>query len=328
MSCHSVNGCSPATAARSSSALELSREIAAQLLQLSQAVGDGRVRIGAQLERRAVRLGARVRGQLAGQPRHHGVGLRGQRPAVRVEQHDLLLDADRPRRRLGGGRPARPGAGPWHGVGAPPARRRRQARRPRRSRHPRHPARGRFAGPGAASASACQTAWAPKSSCSPPSGPMPASRCVAGRTVRAGQPCRRALSPRRGVRTATAARRRRRASRRATARRARSARPAPRSPRSAPSRRPRDGAQVEADAVDRLVVEGVDLDRAAAGRLREARVGRDAHLVARLRAGLGSGGARSLPSVNSGRCWCSVPWRATLSSCAPRQMPRIGMRRR
>ena len=35
-----------------------------------------------------------------------------------------------------------------------------------------------------------------------------------------------------------------------------------------------------------------------------------------------------LPFVNSGTCWCKVPWRATLSSCAPRQMPRIGIRRR
>ena len=30
------------------------------------------------------------------------------------------------------------------------------------------------------------------------------------------------------------------------------------------------------------------------------------------------------PSVTSGRCWCSVPPRATLSACRPRQMPRIG----
>ena len=29
-------------------------------------------------------------------------------------------------------------------------------------------------------------------------------------------------------------------------------------------------------------------------------------------------------SVTAGRCWCSVPPRATLSACAPRQMPRIG----
>ena len=30
------------------------------------------------------------------------------------------------------------------------------------------------------------------------------------------------------------------------------------------------------------------------------------------------------PSVTSGRCWNSVPPRATLSACMPRQMPRIG----
>ena len=53
--------------------------------------------VGAQLERGAVRLGARVRRELSGQPRDHRVGVRGQRPVGGVEQHHLLLDPDGPR---------------------------------------------------------------------------------------------------------------------------------------------------------------------------------------------------------------------------------------
>ena len=53
-----------------------------------------------------------------------------------------------------------------------------------------------------------------------------------------------------------------------------------------PVRRPRDRAQAGAEPLDRLVVERVDPHRAAAGRLREAAVGRDLHLVRRAIAGL------------------------------------------
>ena len=78
--------------------------------------------------------------------------------------------------------------------------------------------------------------------------------------------------------------------------------------------------QPAAEAVDRLVVEGVDLDRA---RRRSAP-------------------ARRVPASTStswetwqpgslwrwpGRCWCSVPPQATLSACAPRQMPSSGIPR-
>ncbi len=109
MSCHEVKGCSPATAALRSSGDELPRELAAQVLELGHSFGDGRVRVGAQLERRAVGLGARVSGELSVKPRHHRVGARGERPVGGVEQHHLLLDPYGPGRHRG--RPLRPQAG-------------------------------------------------------------------------------------------------------------------------------------------------------------------------------------------------------------------------
>ena len=85
-------------------------------------------------------------------------------------------------------------------------------------------------------------------------------------------------------------------------------------------RRPGDGVQPGPQPLDRLVVERVDVELA---RCRAAR------------AGGGAGSTRTAcvatqpgcvwrwatePSTRSGRCWQSVPPRATLSSCMPRQM--------
>ena len=132
---------------------------AAQALELAQPFADVLVRVGAQLQRRPVRLGARVGQQLARQSFHHRVRARGQRPVAGVEQHHhLLLDADRPRRHARG-RPVRPppraglrGARRCAGLGrlgrgrGAPLAPRREARglerlRPRGHRSPRLPAR-------------------------------------------------------------------------------------------------------------------------------------------------------------------------------------------
>ena len=85
--------------------------------------------------------------------------------------------------------------------------------------------------------------------------------------------------------------------------------------------RPRHGAQALAEPVGRLVVEGVDRRLArrprcarAASPARSDLVGRSARREPAWRCSIE-------PSVTSGRCWCSVPPRATLSACAPRQMP-------
>ena len=137
----------------------------------------------------------------------------------------------------------------------------------------------------------------------------PGARAAAGR--RAPDRSKSASSLRRG----------RRASRRATARRARTGAGRSSIASITPSARPGDGAQADAELVDRLVVEGVDLDgRAAARRRAESGATRTSCVT---RAGL-AWRCSIVPSVMSGRCWCSVPPRATLSSWAPRQMPRIG----
>ncbi len=102
---------------------------------------------------------------------------------------------------------------------------------------------------------------------------------------------------------------------------------APRSPRS-PRRAPTPtGAQAAAEPVDRLVVERVDrASRVAPSEPREpAARGEPSRRAWRTR----SPGSRwrwsmVTPGRRSGRCWCSVPPRATLSACMPRQIARIG----
>ena len=77
-------------------------------------------------------------------------------------------------------------------------------------------------------------------------------------------------------------------------------------------------------SVDRLVVVALRVGRLADQRRQpgaghRAHRRRGEHRVARA-------GGRSWPST-SGRCWCRVPPSATLSTCAPRQMPSTGSRR-
>ena len=54
----------------------------------------------------------------------------------------------------------------------------------------------------------------------------------------------------------------------------------------------------------------------------------DLDVVRRLLAGAPPGGAGPLSSSRSGRCWTSVPPRATFSACAPRQIASSGSSRR
>ncbi len=94
VSCQTVNGWVPALAARKPSG-------AARLEHLPQAqqlAGDPRrrgVHARAQLDRRAVGLRGHVLRQLLRQGRQHAVDLLGERPVVGVEQHHLLLRAQR-----------------------------------------------------------------------------------------------------------------------------------------------------------------------------------------------------------------------------------------
>ncbi len=99
MSSHSVNGCVPATAARSSSGSSSRARSPRSSSSWARPPATVACGVGAQLERRAVRLGccaceasSPVEARRA--PRRRG----GQRPVARLEQHHLLLDADRPRR--------------------------------------------------------------------------------------------------------------------------------------------------------------------------------------------------------------------------------------
>jgi hypothetical protein len=84
------------------------REPAAQLAQLGRRVGDAELRGGGELKRGAVRLGGGAAAHVLGQRRQHLVGARVERPRARLEQHHLLLDADRPRRIAPGVAPVRP----------------------------------------------------------------------------------------------------------------------------------------------------------------------------------------------------------------------------
>ncbi len=101
--------------------VEPPREPAAQRGQLDDRVGDGRVRRGRQLDGGAMRLRRGVLGDLAVERLEHLLGARGGHPAVRVEEHDLLLDADGPRRLGSRAVPFRPSAhGSTHVSFAPP----------------------------------------------------------------------------------------------------------------------------------------------------------------------------------------------------------------
>ena len=113
------------------------------------------------------------------------------------------------------------------------------------------------------------------------------------------------------------------AARRATGRRGRSAAPGHRAPRSCrrahgrTTRRP-------AELVDGLVVEAVDVEAAAPVRRCS---GEPAATVTAWAGSKGSCVWRCSSLVRSGRCWCSVPPRATLSACIPRQIASSGRSR-
>ena len=94
---------------RQAERLEHSAQPPAQAAKLGDGVADVRVHARAQLRGRRVRLGADVVAHVLGQRREDLVDARCQRPVARVEEHDLLLDAERvlvavtpfrPRRRL------------------------------------------------------------------------------------------------------------------------------------------------------------------------------------------------------------------------------------
>jgi hypothetical protein len=78
--------------------LEHGRQPDAQLAQLCGGVRDRGVRDRGELERRAVRLGRGAAPHVLGQRLERLVGARVEPPCARLEQHHLLLDADRPRR--------------------------------------------------------------------------------------------------------------------------------------------------------------------------------------------------------------------------------------
>ena len=82
----------------------------------SAAPSGGRVRAAGQLERGAVRLGRGMVGDDARQRGQHVVDPRGERPVVRVEEHDLLLQPDRPRRGVRVRAPRGPLRQPPHGI--------------------------------------------------------------------------------------------------------------------------------------------------------------------------------------------------------------------
>src|SRR4051795_8069488 len=94
----------------------------AQQAQLAHGAADAAVHAGPELRRRGVRLRGYARREDAGEARQHLVDRLRERPGPGVEEHDLLLDAERERRGL---RPGRPGgrrpqlAGSTH-VSLPP----------------------------------------------------------------------------------------------------------------------------------------------------------------------------------------------------------------
>jgi hypothetical protein len=82
--------------------------------ELGDGLAHGCVRPGGQLDRRTVGLAAEVGGQVARQAGHHDVGLGRRSPPARLEEHDLLLDAD------GVGLRRNPGQRRTHVAFAPP----------------------------------------------------------------------------------------------------------------------------------------------------------------------------------------------------------------
>jgi hypothetical protein len=83
---------------------------AAQLGELGHRVADPAVHAGGDLHHRGVRLQRHAVAQLARQRGMHLVSAERQRPAVGVEEHELLLDADR---HLAAGRTPAPGSPSW-----------------------------------------------------------------------------------------------------------------------------------------------------------------------------------------------------------------------
>jgi hypothetical protein len=71
------------------------RHPVAQTGKLSDRVADAEVHTGGDLHHRRVRLERHAVTQAGRQPGEHLVRAKGQRPVVRVEEHELLLDADR-----------------------------------------------------------------------------------------------------------------------------------------------------------------------------------------------------------------------------------------
>ena len=94
---------------------QLAVERQAQVPELGGRAGHGPVDAGPQLERRLVGLRGHVRAQLGLERGQHAVDLVGERPALRLEEHDLLLD---PKRVVGGGALGRPVRPPREGHAA------------------------------------------------------------------------------------------------------------------------------------------------------------------------------------------------------------------
>ena len=89
--------------------------------------------------------------------------------------------------------------------------------------------------------------------------------------------------------------------------------------------RPRADLEAGADAVGGLVMEGVDREAVGAGQPVQERAAVDVDVVRRREPLVALEVRRA--SLRSGRCWCSVPPRETLSACSPRQMPSSGRSR-
>ena len=68
-----------------------------QVTKLRDRVGDALVRVRGELDRRLVRLRAHVGQQPVGELREDVVAALGERPVLRIEEHHLLLDANRVR---------------------------------------------------------------------------------------------------------------------------------------------------------------------------------------------------------------------------------------
>ena len=147
-----------------------------------------------------------------------------------------------------------------------------------------------------------------------------ASETVAGREERAV----RARRPRRRGRRSRGSPRRPRG---ATAPRARSACRAARSPPARSSHRAAADDEALAEPVDALMMVGLGDVHGLAGSARGERVlGRGARRARRRRRSRSRAGARRGRSARAG-AGCSVPPRATLISCMPRQMPSTGRSR-